>query len=143
MAYEYERAFGFGDNGDPMTPAANSVMPQTIIAGERLDVETAGASPQLSPVAAAGILGILGGVVLFALAIPFGVGAIAGAVAAPEGRKKTAAKWGALAGGLGGMAAYPIVFGVTGSRPVARSMSSLAPIALGAYMGVRERENVR
>ena len=139
----YERAFGFGDNGDPTAPIANGVMPQTIIAGERLDIETAGNGHEMSPVAAAGVIGLLGGIVLFALAIPFGVGAISGAVAAPHGRKKTAAKWGALAGGLGGMAAYPIVFGLTGSRPVARSMSSLAPIALGAYMGVRERENVR
>jgi hypothetical protein len=139
----YERAFGFGDNGDPTAPIANGAMQQQYIVGERLDVEAAGNGSEISPGVAVGLLGLLGGVVLFALAIPFGVGAVAGAVAAPEGRKKTAAKWGALAGGLGGMAAYPIVFGVTGSRPVARSMSSLAPIALGAYMGVRERENVR
>jgi len=139
----YERAFGFGNDNSPETPITNNGVPQTVFYGDRLDVDSAGNGSEISPGLAVGLLGLLGGIFLFAIAVPFGVGAIAGAIAAPHGRKKTAAKWGALAGGLGGMAAYPIVFGVTGSRPVARSMSSLAPIALGAYMGVRERENDR
>lgn len=139
----YERAFGFGDDGDPTAPSANGVTPKTIISGERINVESAGNGSEISTGAAVGLLGVLGGLVLFALAIPFGVGAISGAIAAPHGRKKTAAKWGALAGGLGGLVAYPIVSGVTGSRPISRSLSSLTPIVLGAYMGVRERENIR
>lgn len=139
----YERTFGFGDDGETKTPSANGVTPQTIIFGERINVESAGNGSEISTGAAVGLLGVLGGLVLFALAIPFGVGAISGAIAAPHGRKKTAAKWGALAGGLGGLVAYPIASGVTGSGSIARRISSLTPIVIGAYMGVRERENVR
>jgi hypothetical protein len=136
----YERAFGFGDNGDGKSPIESGSIPQSFNSDQQLNIESTGNGSGISTGAAVGLLGILGGLALFALAIPFGIGAISGAIAAPHGRKKSAAKWGALAGGLGGMVAYPIVSGLTGSQPVARSMSSLAPIALGAYMGFRERE---
>ena len=134
---------GFGSNGvtDPMAPQ-NGAIPDGIIVGERIDIGEPVPNGEISPWAIGGIVAVLGGLVLFAVAIPFGVGAAAGAIAAPEGRRKRAAKWGALAGGLGGMAAYPIVYGLTGSQGVARSMSSLAPIALGAYMGLREKQQL-
>jgi len=131
MSYEYERVMGFGADEDvSSTPPA----PDTIV-GERPE-----GGSNVSPVVIGGLLAAFGGIVLFALAVPFGVGAISGAIAAPEGHKRRAAKWGALAGGLGGLATYPIVYGLTGSAGISRSMSSLAPIALGTYMGMRERE---
>lgn len=140
----YQRAFGFGTENDSVSSAenggyvltSNGAMPQSE------GIDAAGNGSELSTGAAIGIAGLFGGVLLIAVLAPFGIGAVAGAVAAPEGRRKTAAKWGALAGGLGGMVAYPIFSGLTGSTAVAGSLSSLTPIVLGAYMGVRERDNV-
>ncbi len=113
--------------------------PRAVVPEGGSPIEDAGGGSAGDVLVLGGLLALIGGVVLFAFAIPFGVGAISGAVAAPSGRKKHAAKWGALAGGVGGMVTYPVVNGLTGSSRVASAMSTLAPIALGAWVGVRER----
>jgi len=127
MAYEYERA-AFG------TEQQQPVVGEPIVL-----VEDELTPPPGSALAVGGLIALLGGLVLLSLAIPFAFGALSAAVVAPEGRKKHAAKWGAVAGGVGGMVAYPVMYGVTGNVNLSRAASALAPIALGAYVGNRER----
>lgn len=133
----YERAFPLGQ--EEATQESNGVVVPVVDNGEQIPIDSAG-NGQVSPVAVAGVLGIIGGIALFMLAIPFGVGAISGAVVAPSGRRKAAAKTGALAGGLGGLAAYPLLYGLTGSSDLASRLAGITPMALGAYMGYRERQ---
>lgn len=133
----YEMMMGFGNNG-------GNGNKQDMVFGERIDVVQPpdGNVTAISPLAVGGIIALIGGLVLFAVAIPFGIGAASAATAAPEGRRWKAAKLGAVAGGFGGLAAYPILYGLTGSSGIARAMSSFATIALGVYMGIREREKL-
>jgi len=128
MSYEYERTLGFGDNGA-----------QQPIIGERIAIiDTERRS--ISPVAAAGVLGLIGGLAILALATPFVIGAVSAAATAPEGRKAKAAKWGALTGGLGALVTSSVMYGLTGSQSVSRSLGAVAPIAIGVYFGRRETE---
>ena len=133
----YESAFCFGvDN-----PDQNMLVSEQVVApiAENFD-QGDDSSDSSVALAVAGIAGLVGGVFLFALALPFIVGAVAGAVVAPSGQRGRGAKSGALAGGFGGMIAYPILYWITGSSRFAGGVSSVTPMALGAYMGYRIHE---
>lgn len=144
----YERAFGVGDE-EVFSP--DDILKQdpsdavVVNGGEQapppLDpIESAGNGQSSNGLAVAGVLGILGGLALFAILLPFGIGAVSGAVIAPSGRRKAAAKSGAWAGGIGGFVAYPLIYGVTGNTPLATRLAGIAPMVLGGYMGYRERQ---
>ena len=130
MSYEYEQSLGLC-GGPPFSPDV-SIVDQDVV-----DQQDNGL---INPAAAVGVVGLLGGVVLLALFAPFVIGAISAAVVAPKGRKKKAAKWGAVVGGVGSWVVYPFIYGVTGSQGVARSFGAISPVALGLYMGLREKE---
>lgn len=137
----YENVFGDdapkpGDAGVVVLTDADQVVVPPL---DTIEAAGNGAGP-VSTAEVAGVLGILGGLAIFAILLPFGVGAIAGAVVAPEGRRKAAAKSGAWVGGIGGFVAYPLLYGVTGSSSFATRMAGIAPMVLGGYMGYRERE---
>lgn len=89
---------------------------------------------------------LLGGVVI-GLAAPFALGAIGGAIAAPSGQKKDAAKAGAIYGGLIGVGANialsvlaGLVEAASGSRALYYTSGGLVPLAVGLYIGYKRRE---
>lgn len=87
---------------------------------------------------------LLLGILALGIALPFGIGAIGGAIAGPPGGKKEAAKKAALYGGLAGIGsgiALNIISGATG-RYVSGSVggSALIPFGVGLYIGYKKRE---
>lgn len=89
---------------------------------------------------------LLGGIVV-GLAAPFALGAIGGAIAAPGGQKKDAAKAGAIYGGIIGVGANialsvlaGLVEAASGSRALYYTGGGLVPLAVGLYIGYKRRE---
>jgi len=90
-----------------------------------------------------GALLLMGAMILVA---PWVIGAVSGAVMAPEGKKKYAAKWGAVAGGVSSMLVnglgYALSLGSTNRSVTALryGLGAITPIIAGGYIGYRENE---
>jgi len=138
MSYEYELALGTNEkNGEPAS----------IDWGEGRDLPTQwrDAASDAGPLLASGLgvgalVGIILGFVALSIALPFGIGAVGGAIAAPEGRRKDAAKKAAIYGGIAGIGTGLVLNIVSGATGRYVGGSGLVPFAVGLYIGYKERE---
>jgi hypothetical protein len=136
MSYESLMGFGVEPSADPVQTVASGSNP-VMQAGEGT----------LAALGIGALLTLLLGGVLLGLAAPFVLGAIGGAVAAPRGRKKEAAKTGAVYGGLIGVGANialslvsSVIRAASGSRTAYIGGAGLVPLAVGLYIGYKRRE---
>lgn len=144
MSYEsYESMMGLGI--DPVLPStAPGALLQTVAPRQNMDTGHSGGGAVL----AIGALGaLLMGVVVLGLAMPFALGAIGGAIAAPSGLKKGAAKKGAVYGGLIGIGVNialslmtSVIQAASGSRTSYIGGAGIVPLAVGLYIGYKQRE---
>jgi len=86
------------------------------------------------------------GVVVVGLAMPFALGAAGGAIAAPRGQRRDAAKQGAIYGGIAGIGAgvlaslvSTLASAATGNRASYVGGAGMVPLAVGLYLGYRRR----
>lgn len=89
---------------------------------------------------------LLLGVIVVGLAMPFALGAVGAAIAAPKGQRKDAAKQGAIYGGLAGIGAgilasliSTIASAASGTRAPYVGGAGMVPLAVGLYLGYKRR----
>ena len=135
----YESLMGFGEE-----PRADLV--QTVASGSSPTIRAGEGT--LAALGIGALLTLLLGGVVLGLAAPFALGAAGGAIAAPRGQKKAAAKAGAVYGGLIGVGANialsvlaGLVEAASGSRALYYTGGGLVPLAVGLYIGYKRREH--
>lgn len=139
----YESMMGLGVDPVPATAAPGAPL-QTVLPQQNIENGHSGGGSIL----AIGALGaLLLGVVVLGLAMPFALGAIGGAIAAPSGLKKGAAKKGAVYGGLIGIGVNialsfmtSVIQAASGSRTSYIGGAGIVPLAVGLYIGYKQRE---
>lgn len=139
----YESMMGLGVDPVPATTAPGTPL-QTVAPQQNIENGHSGGGAIL----AIGALGaLLLGVVVLGLAMPFALGAIGGAIAAPSGLKKVAAKRGAVYGGLIGIGVNialslmtSVIQAASGSRTSYIGGAGIVPLAVGLYIGYKQRE---
>jgi len=143
----YESMMGFGVDTGSMATAATSVQPQTVASEQNITSNHPNGGGAILALGALGAL--LFGVVVLGLAMPFALGAIGGALAAPSGQKKESAKRGAVYGGLIGIGVNialsfmtSVIQAASGSRTSYIGGAGIVPLAVGLYIGYKQRERV-
>jgi hypothetical protein len=138
MSYESLMGFGVEPSGD---------LVQTVASGSNPVTNPHSGDGTLAALGIGALLTLLLGGVLLGLAAPFALGAIGGAIAAPSGQKKDAAKTGAIYGGLIGVGANialslisSVIRAASGSRTAYIGGAGLVPLAVGLYIGYKRRD---
>lgn len=142
MSYEYELAMGTNKNA-----AAEAVTDETGRRSLTTQWTDAASDVAVPALAIGGVAALVLTFLALSVALPFGIGAVGGAITGPKGHKKEAAKKAAIYGGLAGIGSG-IVLGVVSSvlesaRPGAGRYvggSGLIPFAVGLYIGYKQRE---
>ena len=124
---------------DPLSPSQVQEVPAL--------TPDAGVNDTLAALGIGALLTLLLGGVVLGLAAPFALGALGGAIAAPGGEKKQAAKQGAVYGGLIGIGTNialslvsTVIRASSGSRTAYIGGAGLVPLAVGLYIGYKKRE---
>jgi len=153
MSYEYESMMGLGaeTQASDVLLEDNVVGPPIAVNDQEAPFDPGGNSNGLAiGLGLSAIAALFLGVLAFGLAMPFGLGALGAAVMAPEGHRKEAAKRGAIYGGLAGIGAGIVLTIVSGALNTIREGSGryiggsgLVPVAVGLYIGYKERERLR
>ena len=139
MSYEYELAMGTDKNGAAANGEAAAI-PAPGWETEVVQQNGNGGSALVAGGVLAGVAALVLGFLAFSIALPFGIGAAGGALAAPKGHKKEAAKKAAIYGGLAGIGSGIVLNIVSGATGRYVGGSGLIPFAVGLYVGYQKRE---